>query len=557
MIKAVKIENWRCINSLEIPLSPLTSFVGPNGTGKSAVLRAIDVVLGSRWPGMANLEMPRDFYNLDTSLPMSIRCEFDEPLTYVDMAKNTHEVGFLQYECKPYKRKTPKADAGDLHDDFIPLGIDGKPLMVTTSRPQTGKKLEFGPLIRVGTDLRDQSRVLMINDRRSIAAQASGRRGSVLNSLLANVRKDFAKDGSGTKTDFLTKYEDALSVLRTTAVQEIEEVIGETAKQMLGFLGRGNLSKLNITFGFGDPANPFGSLTMMCKEGDMVLPAEVMGLGIQSAIVVGIFEALRQQQSNIGTVLIEEPEMYLHPQAQRFFHQLLVDMVDANQTQVIFTTHSPIFADMSRFEGIRVFDKSPGASSRVRWISGADDLNYLKTQAERQKLSQYMDPSSGEALFARRVILVEGHGDFLGVKIVARKLGIDLDAEGLSVVPCGGKNSIPFFARMCNSLEIPVLVLHDVDVYEGSESNPLTERQLSENVVAERENREIDAALGNQEALFKISPSLESALGIGKSASDKPRKVADALGSMEVNEMPSALVEAVEALALDGPSESE
>lgn len=555
MIRAVKIENWRCIESIEIPLSPSTSLIGPNGSGKSAVLRAIDVLLGNRWPGMANLELPRDFYNLDTSLPMSIRCEFDTPLVYVDMAKNAHEVGFLQYECKSYKRKTSKADAGDLHDDFIPLGVDGKQLMVATSRPQTGRKLEFGPLIRVGTELRDQARVLMISDRRSIAAQASGRRGSVLNSLLSNVRKDFAKDGSGTKADFLTKYEDALSVLRTTAVQEIEEVIGATAKQMLGFLGRGSLSNLNITFGFGDPVNPFGSLMMMCKEGDMILPAEVMGLGIQSAIVVGIFEALRQQQSNIGTVLIEEPEMYLHPQAQRYFHQLLVDMVEATQTQVIYTTHSPIFADMSRFEGIRVFEKSPGASSRVKWISRADDLRYLKAQADRQKLSQYMDPSSSEALFARRVILVEGHGDFLGVNIVARKLGIDLDAEGLSVVPCGGKNSIPFFARMCNSLDIPVLVMHDVDVYEPYESSPPTERQVAENAIAERENQEIDAALANQGALFKISPSLESILGIGKSASDKPRKVADALESMEVADMPVILVEAVKALAKNDDSE--
>ena len=551
MIQSVKIENWRCIESLEIPLSPLTALVGPNGSGKSAVLRAIDVVLGSRWPGMANLDLPRDFYNLDTSLPMSIRCGFDTPLAFVDMARTSHEVGFLQYECKPYKKRMPRADAGDLHDDLTPLSVDGKQLMVATSRPQAGKKLEFGPLIRVGTELRDQARVLMISDRRSIAAQASGRRGSVLNSLLANVRKDFVKDSSGTKTDFLTKYEDALSVLRTTTVQEIEEIIGETAKQMLGFLGRGNLSKLDITFGFGDPANPFGSLTMMCKEGDMILPAEVMGLGIQSAIVVGIFEALRQQQSNIGTVLIEEPEMYLHPQAQRYFHQLLVDMVDADQSQVIYTTHSPIFADMSRFGGIRVFEKPPGASSQVKWISDVDDLNYLKTQVERQKLSQYMDPASSEALFARRVLLVEGHGDFLAVKTVARKLGIDLDAEGLSVVPCGGKNCIPFFARMCNSLDIPVLVMHDVDVYEASGDIALTAKQVAENGAAERENQEVGAALGNPALLFQISPSLETALGIGKSAPDKPRKVADALESLDVTDMPIQLVAAVKALAKD------
>jgi len=548
MISSVKITNWRCIESLEIPLAPLTAFVGPNGAGKSAVLQAIDIVLGSRWPGMGSLDIPRDFYNLESDRSLAIRCGFDPPLEHVDLAGGSHGVAYLQYQCQPYKRRTGKSDVGDLHDDLVALSDSMGQIMVATSRPQKGKKLEFGPLIRVNSGLRDQARVLMISDRRSVAAQASGRRGSILNTLLSGVRKDFDKDSEGSRTDFKARYDEALSALRTTAVQEIEGTIAETAKQMLGFLGRGALSNLDISFGFGDPANPFGSLTMMCREGDLMLPAELMGLGIQSAIVVGVFEALRKQQSNIGTVLIEEPEMYLHPQAQRFFHQLLVDMVDSGQSQVIYTTHSPIFADMTRFSSIRVFGKQPGASSQVRWISSQEDQDYLQGQVDRQKLSQYMDPAASEALFARRVLLVEGHGDFLAVRIVARKLDADLDGEGLSVVSCGGKNAIPFFAKMCNSLGISVLVLHDEDIYVAPDGEELTKWQIDENDKAPKANAEIEAALGSSEGLFRIGPSLEGALGIGRSASDKPRKVVDALEVMDLADIPNPLVEAVRAL---------
>lgn len=140
-------------------------------------------------------------------------------------------------------------------------------------------------------------------------------------------------------------------------------------------------------------------------------------------------------------------------------------MVDAQQCQVIYTTHSPIFVDMSRFRSIRVLEKPPGEPSRAKWISKEDDLKYpLQDQLDSQKLPQYMDPNSSEALFACSVLLVEGHGDYLAVRIVAEKLGADLDAEGSSVVACGGKNAIPFFARTCNSFEIPVWVLHDTDM---------------------------------------------------------------------------------------------
>lgn len=46
MFESVTIENFRGIEKLEVPLSPLTVLVGPNGVGKSSVLDAIS--LGGR-----------------------------------------------------------------------------------------------------------------------------------------------------------------------------------------------------------------------------------------------------------------------------------------------------------------------------------------------------------------------------------------------------------------------------------------------------------------------------------------------------------------------------
>jgi putative ATP-dependent endonuclease of OLD family len=548
VISSVDIENWRSVESLSVPLESLTAFVGPNGAGKTAVLDAIDFVLGARWPAMAYLGIPRDFRNLDTTQELRIRCNFSPTLTYTDAMNTDHEVGCLEFHCRPYKRKTGSSEAGDLHDDYVPLSPSGEQITVCTTRPSKGSRPQFGPLLRISGGLRDQARVLTIGDRRTVASQASGRRGSVLNTLLSRVRKDFDKDAGGTRSSFKDQYELALETLRTEAVQTIEATIADTTKRMLGFLGSGAVKNLDLSFGFADPANPFGSLTMFCKEDNVVLPAEVMGLGIQSAIVVGVFDALRQQQANVGTLLLEEPEMYLHPQAQRFFHRILVEMADAEQCQVLFSTHSPIFADMTRFASVRLFQKPAAGTTHVDWVREDKDRAFLADQLKRQKLTQYMDAASSEALFARRVLLVEGHGDYLAAQTVARRRALDLDAEGLSIIPCGGKNAIPFFGRMCRALGIPTVVLHDEDLYSGAPET-LEKWQRDENARAPAQNKAIADAVGDDDHIFKISPCLEAVLGIGRNASDKPLKVVEAIEACKDAELPSELVAAVKALA--------
>ena len=464
----------------------------------------------------------------------------------------THEIVSLEFHCQPYKRKTAKGEIGDLHDDFLPLTSGGERPTVAVKWPK-GQKPVFEPL-RVSNALRDQGRVLMIGDRRQVAAHVSGRRGSVLSLLLAEARKKFVRDEGGARTTFREGYEAALAALRTDAVQEVEAAIADTTKQMLGFLGSNAVRDLEISFGFADPGNPFSSLTVMCEEGGLALPAESMGLGIQSAIVVGVFEALRRQQTNLGTVLIEEPEMYLHPQAQRFFHRLLMDMVDEGQCQVIYTTHSPIFADMTRFESIRLLRRPTGGSSQAEWVKSKKDQTYLQNQVDRQKLGQFMDSTTSEALFARRVLLVEGYGDRLAIQLVARRLGIDLDAEGLSVVACGGKGAIPFYARMCRSLGVEVVVMHDEDIYV--DDGALAPWQIDENGKAPKQNDEIVEAMGSDEKVFMVKPSLEHALGIGHNASDKPFRVIEQLEALQTEEMPEQLVAVVDALRNEGGGDS-
>ena len=41
-IQSVRIKNFRTLKDVTIPFDSVTTFIGPNGTGKSTVLRALD-----------------------------------------------------------------------------------------------------------------------------------------------------------------------------------------------------------------------------------------------------------------------------------------------------------------------------------------------------------------------------------------------------------------------------------------------------------------------------------------------------------------------------------
>jgi len=156
-------------------------------------------------------------------------------------------------------------------------------------------------------------------------------------------------------------------------------------------------------------------------------------------------------------------------------------------------------------------------------------------------------------LFASQALLLEGYGDRIAAPMVAEKLGFHLDAEGVTVVDCGGKAGIELLIRVCHALEIPFLVLHDEDVWsvEGIAEGEKRQKQERENKEEQDKNRKIKEAIGNENALFVLKPSLEPLLGISRDARDKPRRIAEALEMIDMSK-PSAglnpLVKAVEAV---------
>ena len=106
------------------------------------------------------------------------------------------------------------------------------------------------------------------------------------------------------------------------------------------------------------------------------------GHGMQRSIVFALLQMLiksGQRQGATRPIIlgIEEPELYIHPHAQRLIFRVLkefagvTDIGDqaAGTDQVIYTTHSPAFVDISRYERIGVVGKEPAAGTTIRQCS--------------------------------------------------------------------------------------------------------------------------------------------------------------------------------------------
>ena len=85
------------------------------------------------------------------------------------------------------------------------------------------------------------------------------------------------------------------------------------------------------------------------KGGDVILDNWGSGTRNRTLIFLKLFNAVKRAQNDSDTdrikpiVIIEEPESFLHPQAQAEFGRVLQDFADELRIQIIVTTHSPYF----------------------------------------------------------------------------------------------------------------------------------------------------------------------------------------------------------------------
>ena len=76
-VRRVRIQNYRSVKDADFYPSDLCALIGGNNCGKSNVLKAINLVLGERWPGVRSVE-DKDFHGYSEDCEIAVTIWFDQ-----------------------------------------------------------------------------------------------------------------------------------------------------------------------------------------------------------------------------------------------------------------------------------------------------------------------------------------------------------------------------------------------------------------------------------------------------------------------------------------------
>jgi putative ATP-dependent endonuclease of OLD family len=136
------------------------------------------------------------------------------------------------------------------------------------------------------------------------------------------------------------------------------------------------------------------------------------------------FQYQRANQSIANFLVVEEPEAHIHTHIQK----TLFDRISYEDTQIIYSTHSPQISEVSNVRSINVLGRRGTACEAYQPATGLDDETVGTVQ-------RYLDAVRSNLLFAKSVVLVEGDAEEILVPLLFKKVfGLSLDELGVSLV---------------------------------------------------------------------------------------------------------------------------
>lgn len=463
-IKRFTIKNYKSIGAEGVTIEFRDKFcvlVGRNNAGKSNILEAIGLLFGPRNPRY--VQIGPEAYN-DPSQPIVIEAEL-EGLTWNDgkaLGLSDQQCAMLMHEGKKVSTKPGS----------VVFRLTCPPAEEVTEDAEEG---EEGPA--------KQTFEVELADHYPMKRNEAFRKAAVRHLLVPPVRSHTEQLTPSMWTsygqllrDILSESPEAeeLSKLIRLATEQLQALLDEEAAQLTR-TAKSTSYVDSINFQLtrdGSPAELLRNLSLAVSYRGRTEDISQVGTGTQSAVIIGILELCLRYRSTAGIRLfaVEEPELYLHPHAQRYMARLLRAISEEEGSQVILTTHSADILTGADVRDIVRVERDAGGSTCCRSIPPED--------LQDERFQRILSSEAAEMWFADRVVLVEGPSEVILFPRLARILAerrsreLDFDYKNVSVINVGGKDALWSYANLLRTLGIDWRVVADRDALEGGSLQP-------------------------------------------------------------------------------------
>ena len=245
--------------------------------------------------------------------------------------------------------------------------------------------------------------------------------------------------------------------------------------------------------------------------------------------------------------LIEEPELYLHPQAQKELMNILSEI--SKYDQVLYSTHSPYFVNIENYLSLVLVKKTDIHEGTKKDVI-EQELFEPESKKEFNMLMRF-NPERNEMFFAKKIVLVEGDVEQIVINGISDLLDKNLNVLNISVIECGGKTNLLYFVKILSQFDKPILLIHDIDPLSEEEQKDIEDlrdegcspKKIEKIKFRKRNfklNKEIKTEIEKypeKMALITIDPNFETLIGISPKKSSKPYKAFNFLKSLELEDV--------------------
>ena len=535
-LKCMHVKNFRSIYDETLEFDNLTALVGANGVGKSSFLDSLEL-----FQAVQPKITIDDFYNKDTENDIEIKITFtdlsDKAKThfkkYVHNDELTVERVLKLIENKPTStyhgftfqnpdfmdfRKYSKAS--DIQREYEKLKNDGyKELPAYSSRAKAIEQLvewesknpkecqrmrdneQFFGFNEVGLGyLGKYIKFLFIPAVRDASLDANEGKNSTLTELVNIVIREELMQKPKVQefqNEFQEKYEQIFNNDNSKEILNLSESLTETLNKYVSD------AKINLSWNPKNFELPLPAANLSLIEDGYQSPVGRAGHGLQRVFIMTILQHLATLKENNTiessfdfptlVLIIEEPELYQHPDRQRHLSKIYLDLSqdtehkNPSKIQIVYGTHSPHFVGLDRIQQIRLLRKKTISKDKPK-IAEIFSTNLEKLVAELNELHEgkytvnnilpllqmIRTPWINEGFFSKGVVLVEGDSDRAAILGTANALEIDLESQGISVIPCSGKGNLDKPAIIFHQLGIPIYVIWDNDKTTNGNNNKQT-----------------------------------------------------------------------------------